>query len=144
MEFMPLLWDSPEQQPRALHHEDRLLHELDQHNRIYVVDDNNKKEGDLSNARILVTDKKAQNYDCTDVAGIQSSYCVIAFKNEQESGIIGTPQTVYLRDDFCSCHNCRGASLPEHFKNCRYRIYIQKHIYIYIFIYKRIDICACI
>jgi hypothetical protein len=134
LDFMELLWDSPKQHPHALHDENRLLHELDEHNRIYVFDINskslgdetkwvndlnNKSVGDKTNPRILITDKKTQNYDCTEVKGIQSSYCVIAFRDDNETGAIGTNQTVYLRDDFCSCFSCRGAFLPEHFLDCR-------------------------
>jgi hypothetical protein len=119
LDFMPLLWSSPAQKPKDLDDENRLLHEIDEHNRIYVVDDNNKSVGDETDSRILIADKKKQDYDCSEVKGIQSSYCAIAFKNDNETGAIGSDQTIYLRDDFCSCFDCRGAFLPEHFEKCR-------------------------
>jgi hypothetical protein len=100
--FMKLLLSQPDKTPKPLSHPDRATHEIDKHVRVYVTDKPLMEEGDGDNHDILVTDKETENYDCTGVHEIQSCYNMIAFRNENESGDIGTPQTVYLRDGFCS------------------------------------------
>ncbi len=117
--YMSLLLSQPEKTPRPLNHPDRATHEIDKHIRVYVTDKLQMEVGDNENHDILVTDKETTNYECTALNGIQSSYNIIAFKNENESGEIGTTQTVYLRDGFCSCDNCRGATIPDDYNNCR-------------------------
>ena len=99
---------------------DRATHEIDKHVRVYVADKPEKIAGDDNDYNILVTDKQMENYECSTVPGIQSRYNMIAFKNLHETGEVNTRQTVYLRDGFCSCDNCRGAIIPEDFLNCRY------------------------
>jgi hypothetical protein len=118
--YLPLLLAQPEKTPHPLDHPDRATHEIDKHVRVYVTDTPEKIAGDDNDHNILVTDKLKENYECSTVPGIQSSYNMIAFKNLLESGAINTRQTVYLRDGFCSCDNCRGAIVPEDFGNCRY------------------------
>ena len=117
--YMPLLLNQPEKTPRALTDPNRKTHEIDKHIRVYVTDKPQMLEGDMTNPNILVTDKEMENNECTVVPGIQSSYNAIAFKNSQESGTIKTDQTIYLRDNFCSCHNCRAATTPGDFNGCR-------------------------
>ena len=117
--YMSLLLSQPEKTPKPLHHPDRATHEIDKHVRVYVTEMVHMEEGDNENHDILVTDKEIQNYECTAVHGIQSCYNVIAFKNSNETGDIGTAQTIYLRDGFCRGDNCRGATKPEEFSNCR-------------------------
>jgi hypothetical protein len=92
-----------------------------QHIRVYVVDKHDKLlPGDETNHNYLVTDKLSENYECSVVAGIQSTYNVIVFRKESERGEVNTSQTVYLRDGFCSCDNCRKATVPENFLTRRY------------------------
>ena len=117
--YMTLLLSQPEKTPKPLHHPDRATHEIDKHVRVYVTDKLQMEQGDHENHDILVMDKEIQNYECTAVHGIQSCYNIIAFKNANETGDIGTTQTIYLRDGFCSCDNCRGATKPEEYSNCR-------------------------
>jgi hypothetical protein len=117
--YMTLLLSQPEKTPKPLHHPDRATHEIDKHVRVYVTDKLHTEQGDNENHDILVMDKEIQNYECTAVHGIQSCYNIIAFKNANENGDIGTTQTIYLRDGFCSCDNCRGATKPEEYSNCR-------------------------
>ena len=118
--YMPLLLSQPAKTPRALDDIHRKTHEIDQHIRIYVVDKPNMLPGDDTNQNFLVTDKSNENYECSIVSGIQSTYNVIVFRNESETGEINKNQTVYLRDGFCSCDSCRKAVLPEDFSSCRY------------------------
>ena len=117
---MPLLISQPAKTPRALNDRNRKSHEIDQHIRVYVVDKPNMMPGDETNHNYLVTDKSSENYECTTVSGIQPTYNVIVFRNESEGGEVNTNQTVYLRDGFCSCNNCRKATVPEDFLTCRY------------------------
>ena len=119
--YMSLLLSQPEMTPRPLNDPNRLTHEIDKHIRVYVTDKSDMEEGDYADHNILVTDKDTQNYESSSVQGIQSCYNMIAFRNTNESGEVNTPQTVYLRDGFCSCDNCRGAIKPDDYKNCRFR-----------------------
>jgi hypothetical protein len=105
--------------PRKLTDPLRKLHTIDAHERIFVVEESDKLTGDDNNSKILITDKASQNYECSVVKGIQSCHCIIAFKDDTETGLVDTNQTIYLRSDFCSCNVCRGATLPEHFDACR-------------------------
>ena len=106
--------------PRSLSDPNRLTHEIDKHIRVYVTDKSDMEEGDYDDHNILVTDKETQNHECGTVSGIQSCYNMIVFCNTNESGEVNTPQTVYLRDGFCSCDNCRGAIKPDDYKNCSF------------------------
>ena len=112
--YMPLLLSlSPKKANRK-------THEIDQHIRVYVVDKPHMLPGDESNHNYLVTDKSCQDYECTLVSGIQATYNVIVFRNVHEGGEVNTNQTVYLRDGFCSCDNCRKATVSDDFLTCRY------------------------
>lgn len=83
---------------------------------MYVTDTPEMIAGDKENANILVLDKQAQNYDCNECPGIKGSYNVIAFAQTTN---IGTENIAYLRDLFCSCDCCRGATKPQDYLNCR-------------------------
>ena len=117
--FMELLWSQPEKTPRKLNDKNRKTHEIDEHIRIYVTDLPFAAPGDVNDSRILITDKSTENFECTNVSGIQRCYNIIVFSSTSEGGGVNEEQTVYLRDAFCSCNNCRGAKVPDDFKNCR-------------------------
>ena len=117
--FMPLLWRQPAKTPRALDDPNRRTHEIDEHIRIYVTDLPHALPTDEQDSRILITNKAVENFECTNVPGIQGCYNFIVMKNETETGEINESQTVYLRDAFCSCNNCRGANTLEDFTKCR-------------------------
>jgi hypothetical protein len=118
--YMPLLWSQPDKTPRALDDPQRRTHEIDEHVRILVNDLPNVLQGDTTNCRMVITNKAEENYECSNVPGIQSCYNAIVFKNSLENGAVNTNQTVYLKDAFCSCDNCRGVTRPEDFLHCRY------------------------
>jgi hypothetical protein len=117
---MPLLWSQPDKTPRALDDPQRRTHEIDEHVRILVNDLPNVLPGDTTNCRMVITNKAEENYECSNVPGIQSYYNAIVFKNSLENGAVNTNQTVYLKDAFCSCDNCRGVTRPEDFLHCRH------------------------
>ena len=117
--YMPLLWSQKAMKPRDLDDPQRRTHEIDEHIRIYVNDLPNTISGDNTDSRIIITDKALENYECTHVPGIQSSYNAAAFRDLTETGEVGTKQSVYLRNAFCTCDNCRGATKPEDYMNCR-------------------------
>ena len=117
--FMELLWSQPEKTPRALDDKNRKTHEIDEHIRIYVTDLPFAAPGDENDSRIIITDKSRENYECSNVPGIQRCYNIMVFRNASEGGGIKEVQTIYLRDAFCSCDNCRRAKVPDDFKNCR-------------------------
>ena len=117
---MPLLWSQKAMTSRDLDDPQRRTHEIDEHVRIYVNDLPDTITGDDTDSRIIVTDKTTENYECTHVPGIQSSYNAVAFRDLSETGDVGTKQTVYLRNAFCSCDNCRSATKPQDYTNCRY------------------------
>jgi hypothetical protein len=117
--YTPLLLSQPEKTPRALDDPNRRTHEIDQHIRVYVIDKPNMLPGDDQDHNYLVTDKTEENYNCSQVNGIQSSYTMTAFRNLDETGEVMTDQTAYIRDGFCSCDSCRKASTPEDFASCR-------------------------
>ena len=71
---------------------------------------------DANDSRIIITNKVEENFECTNVSGIQSSYNAIAFR---KSGVATTLDTIFLRDGFCSCKTCRSAVTPDEFQNCR-------------------------
>ena len=79
--YMPLLWSQPDKTPRELDDPARKTHEIDQHIRMLVVDLPNALAADKKDSRILITNKALENFECTNVPGIQSSYNAIAFKN---------------------------------------------------------------
>ena len=106
--------------PRDLDDPQRRTHEIDEHVRIYVNDLPDTITGDDTDSRIIVTDKTTENYECTHVSGIQSSYNAVALRDLSETGDVGTKETVYLRNAFCSCDNCRSATKPQDYTNCRY------------------------
>ena len=114
--YLPLLLNQEEKKPRALNDPNRKTHEIDRHIRMYVTDKPEMIEGDYENPNVLVLDKLAQNYDCKECPGIQSSYNIIAFAQHADTG---DDNIVYLRDMFCSCDSCRGATKPEDYANCR-------------------------
>ena len=114
--YLPLLLEQKQKTPRALNDPDRKTHEIDRHIRMYVTDKPEMIEGDYENPSVLVLDKQNQNYECNNCPGIQGSYNVIAFAQSAESG---ADNIVYLRDMFCSCDCCRGATKPEDYKNCK-------------------------
>ena len=116
--FMPLLINQPPMTPRALDDPNRKTHEIDEHIRIFVTDYPEMMDGDNENNNVIVLNKKLQNYDCNICSGIQSSYNAIVFAQENNNSDI----TAYLRDMFCSCDNCRGATKPIDFSGCRYNI----------------------
>ena len=116
---MPLLWSQPAKAPRALDDPNRKTHEIVQHIRILVTDQPQALPGDVNNTRLIITNKAAENYECSNIPGIQSAYNAIVFKNDMETGEVNDNQTVYLRDAFCSCDCCRAAIMPDDFKNCR-------------------------
>jgi hypothetical protein len=58
---------------------------------VYVVDKPNMLPGDESNHNYLVTDKSSENYECSVVNGIQSTYNIIVFRNESEYDSNGLP-----------------------------------------------------
>ena len=116
---MPLLWSQPAKTPRALDDPARRTHEIDEHIRMLVVDFPDVQPNDETNDLILVTNKLLENYECTNVQGIQSSYNAIVFRECTVDGVSKTPDTVFLRDAFCSCDSCRGAIIQDDFKNCR-------------------------
>lgn len=118
--YMPLVWSQPDKTPRALDDPQRRTHEIDEHIRILVNDPPNVLPGDTTNSRMVITNKAEENYECSNVPGIQSCYNAIVFKNLLADGAVNTNQTVYLKDAFCSRDNCRGATRPESFLNCRY------------------------
>ena len=117
--FMPLLWSQPAKTPRALDDPARRTHEIDEHTRVLVVDFPDMQLNDEINDRILITNKLLENYECTNAQGIQSSYNAIVFRECTVAGVSKTPDTVFLRDAFCSCDSCRGAVTQDDFKNCR-------------------------
>lgn len=117
--YMTLLTGQPEKTPRALDDVNRKTHEIDSHTRMYVTERSLMYDGDDENHNFLVTNKAEENYECTTVSGIQSSYNVIVFKNAAETGDVKTDQTAYLRDGFCSCDNCRKALVLQDFLSCR-------------------------
>jgi hypothetical protein len=117
--FMPLLWSQPSKTPRALDDPNRKTHEIDQHIRILVTDQPQALPGDTNNTSVIITNKAAENYECSNIPGIQSAYNAIVFKNDMETGEVNDNQTVYLRDAFCSCDCCRAAVTPDDFKKCR-------------------------
>ena len=96
--YMPLLWSQKAMKPRDLDGPQRRTHEIDEHIRIYVNNLPNTISGDNTDSRIIITDKAMENYECTHVSGIQSSYNAVAFR---ETGEVGTKQSVYLRNAFC-------------------------------------------
>ena len=116
--YMRLLTQQPDKTPRALDDVKRKTHEFDSHTRVYVTEQSQMLPGDETNHDI--TNKSEENYECTTVSGIQSSYNVIIFKNDSETGEVNKDQTAYLRDGYCSCDNCRKAILPDDFSHCRY------------------------
>jgi hypothetical protein len=118
--FMPLLWEQPPKTPRALDDPNRKTHEIDEHIRIYVTDLPHALPTDAQDKRILITNKAIENFECTNVPGIQGCYNFIVLKNDTETGAINESQTIYLRDAFCSCDSCRGANALEDFTRCRY------------------------
>lgn len=113
--FMPLLINQPPMTPRALDDPNRKTHEIDEHIRIYVTDLPEMIEGDNENKNVLVLNKKDENYDCNNCPGIQSSYNAIVFAEPNNNIDI----TAYLRNLFCSCDSCRGATKPSDFLGCR-------------------------
>jgi hypothetical protein len=117
--YMSLLWSQPAKTPRALDDPYRRTHEIDEQVRILVTDLPNAVPTDADDSRILITNKSEENYECTNVPGIQSAYNAIVFNKPSETGAVGSEQTVYLRDAFCSCDSCRGATKPADFTNCR-------------------------
>ena len=117
---LSLLTQQPDKKPRDLNDIKRKTHEIDSHTRVYVTEKSQMLPDDEMNHDILVTNKSEENYECTAVSGIQSSYNVIVFKNDLETGEVNKDQTAYLRDGFCSCDNCRKATVPEDFLICRY------------------------
>ena len=114
--YMPLLWSQPPKTPRALDDPARRIHEIDEHIRMLVVDFPEVICTDANDSRIIVTNKVEENYECTNVPGIQSSYNAIAFR---KAGVATTLDTIFLRDGFCSCKSCRTAVTPVDFENCR-------------------------
>ena len=117
--FMPLLWSQPAKTPRGLNDPARRTHEIDEHIRMLVVDFPDIQPNDEANSKILITNKHLENYDCTIAQGIQSSYNAIVFQAVPVDGVRKTPDTVFLRDAFCSCESCRGAQTQDDFENCR-------------------------
>ena len=117
--YMSLLWSQKAMTPRDLDDPQRRTHEIDGYIRMYVNDLPNTNSGDNTDSRIIITDKAMKKYECTHVPWIQSSYNAIVFRYLTETGEVGTKQSVYLRNAFCSCDNCRGATKPEDYINCR-------------------------
>ena len=114
--YMPLLWSQPAKTPRALGDPARRIHEIDEHIRMLVVDFLEMIPTDTNDSRIIITNKLGENFKCTNVSGIQSSYNAIAFR---KSGVATILDTILIRDDFCSCKTCRSAMTPDEFQNCR-------------------------
>ena len=117
--FMELLWPQPEKVPRAPDDKNRKAHKIDEHIKICVTDLPFAAPGDKDDSRILITDKSSENYECSNVPGIQRCYNIILFRIASEGGGINEVQTVYLRVAFCSCDNCRGPKFSDDFKNWR-------------------------
>ena len=129
--YMRLLKNQPNKTPRALHGVNCRTHQIGSHTRVYVTEQSQMLAGDYDDHNIPVTNKSEENYECTTVKSIQSSYNVIVFKNNLETGDPNKDQTAYLGDGFCSCDNCRKATVPADFLNCRnyekYEIMDQNH-----------------
>ena len=90
--YMPLLWSQPNKTPRALDDPARRTHEIDEHIRILVIDYPDILSEDDSDNKILITNKAEENYECSNVPGIQASYNAIAFNDPSESGEVNTIQ----------------------------------------------------
>jgi hypothetical protein len=84
--YMQLLWSQPDKTSRALDDPQRRTHEIDEHVRILVNDLPNVLPGDTTNCRMVITNKAEENYECSNVPGIQSCYNAIVFKNSLENG----------------------------------------------------------
>jgi hypothetical protein len=104
--FMPLLWVQPAKTPRTLDDPNRKTYEINEHIRIYVKDLPHVLPTDAQDNRILITNKAVENFECTNVPGIQGCYNFIALKSVPETGKVNEIQTIYLRDAFCSCDSC--------------------------------------
>jgi hypothetical protein len=119
-DMMPHLWARDPMVPTPLHDPKRKLHTIDEHVRVFVVEESDAKASDKADHNFLVTTKATQDYDCSVVEGIFSCHMIIVFQDSTETGETGTDQTVYLRNNFCACNVCRRAEKVEDYELCTY------------------------
>jgi hypothetical protein len=116
--MMPFLWNIVDMSPTPLTDPNRLLHAIDQHLRVFVVEESQMEQQDKEDSRIIVTNKAEEDYNCSTSDGIFTSHNAIVFADTNSD--LKAPITYYLRRNFCACNNCLKALSPEDYLRCTY------------------------